>query len=237
MPPTNRSRPIFANNSHFTDRESLGISRLEYRERDCHSRMGSMGRGAANRDGGKSMKRFRVWGYSAALVAGLGGPVAAGDFLAPPPDRPSLAKKLFGPSGPKPAGPTVRSGAPTSQRPLTISAPISADVLADALRNEQDAYLRRVSVCTELRRVAMERADDALARQADELERQAAALYNARVASLGVSRVKAALPDPTPASVLSLEEPAGVRTAANRLVAPASPVPNSSTAGIREVKP
>ena len=36
-----------------------------------------------------------------------------------------------------------------------------------------------------------------MVRQADELERQFGALYNARVAALGVSRTKAPLPEPT----------------------------------------
>jgi len=177
------------------------------------------------------MNRFRVWGLSAALAAGLGGPAAAGD--PPAPGEPTtLAQKLFGPKQPKPAP-------ATPQRPPTITAPLSPAVLAEALRAEQDAYLRRVSVCTELRRVAAERGDEALVRQADDVERQAAALYNARVAALGVSRVKSPLPDPSaapPDGMPPAPDPIA-RSAASRLVAPAAPVPGTTTAQVREVKP
>lgn len=187
------------------------------------------------------MNRFRVWGLSAALAVGAGvgisGPVAAAEPL-PPAEKPSLIKKLFG-STPKKPGPTV-----TPQRPVTISAPLPPDQLAEALRAEQDAYLRRVSVCTELRRIAIERGDEALARQADELERQSGALYNARVAALGVSKTKSPLPEPTVASrrsVLDLDtmpgDPTSTKMAANKLVAPAAPVPGTTTAQVREVKP
>src|SRR5262245_18684121 len=102
----------------------------------------------------------------------------------PPATKSTLFKKLFGPSDPKPNGPTVRQPG----RPLTVSGPLPSDQLAEALRAEQDAYLRRVSVCTELRRIAVEQGDDITVRQADELERQFGALYSARVAALGVTR-------------------------------------------------
>ena len=175
------------------------------------------------------MNRFRVWGLSAVLVAGLRVPVSAADPDATP-EQTTLMKKLFGPRPPKPAGPTARSGSVTPQRPPTVTAPLAPEVLADALRAEQDAYLRRVSVCTELRRVAGERGDEPLARQADELERQSAALYNARVAALGVTRVKSPLPE-------SMSPDTVARASANRLTAPAAPVPNTTTAQVREVKP
>lgn len=177
------------------------------------------------------MNRLRLWALSAAVTAGVGGSAVAGP-PAPPPEKMTLAKKLFGPPAPKPPGPTVRSGTPT------VTAPLPASELADALRAEQDAYLRRVSVCTELRRVAMERGDDSLARQADELERQAAALYNARVAGLGVSRVKAPLPDPsTGPALVKFDRPSSPEAAARRLTAPTAPVPATDTAQVREVKP
>ena len=176
------------------------------------------------------MPRLRVWGLSAALVVG-----AAGSATAQPAGRPvqqtTLVNKLsgmFGPKKPKPDAPAV---------PSTITAPLSPEVKADALRAEQDAYLRRVSVCTELRRVALERGDVALARQADELERQAASLYNVRVAGLGVSRVKAPLPESNAA--FAELSPAANQTAtakAQRLTAPSAPVPGS-TAAVREVQP
>jgi hypothetical protein len=166
------------------------------------------------------------------MAAGIGGPAAAAPPPVAPPEKTTLLKKLFGPPTPRPPGPTMRSGPPT------ISAPLPPSVLADALRAEQDAYLRRVSVCTELRRVAIERGDDILARQADELERQAAALYNARVAGLGVARVKAPLPEPAGGTGLaSLQMPSSPEAAAGQLSAPSAPVPGTTTAQVREVKP
>ena len=182
------------------------------------------------------MNRFRVFGLSAALAAAWGSSAFAAD---PPPENSTLMKKLFGPSTPKPAGPTVRSGTPP--RPVTIAGPLPAEQLAEALRAEQDAYLRRVSVCTELRRIAVERGDDGMVRQADEFERQFGALYSARVAALGVSRSKAPLPEPTVASRGSSDatqtDTSTVRLAANRLTAPAAPIPGTTTAQARDVLP
>lgn len=146
----------------------------------------------------------------------------------PPATKSTLFKKLFGPSDPKPNGPTVRPPG----RPLAVSVPLPADQLAEALRAEQDAYLRRVSVCTELRRIAVQQGDDMTVRQADELERQFGALYSARVAALGVTRAKAPLPEPT-----STGEAIAVRAAANRLLAPSAPVAGTTTAQVREVLP
>jgi hypothetical protein len=70
--------------------------------------------------------------------------------------------------------------------PPVVFAPLAADVLAEAVRAEQDAYVRRLDVCTKLRKAAAEKADDKLAALADDLERQATALYQARVGKLGV---------------------------------------------------
>lgn len=170
------------------------------------------------------MYRYRVWGLTAALAIGFGGPAMAAD---PPAEQPSMIQKLFG-QKPKDAGPTA-----ARQRPMTITAPLPPEVVKEALRAEQEAYLRRVSVCTELRRIAVERGDDALIRQADDLERQSGAIYNARVAVLGVTRTKAPMPEPS----LAARESSPSRVAANKLTAPALPVPGTTTAQIREVQP
>src|SRR5207302_232620 len=61
------------------------------------------------------------------------------------------------------------------------------EVVAEALRAEMDAYARRLDVCTRLRQIAVETGDDKLLQQTDELEKQAAAIYKARVTRLGVS--------------------------------------------------
>jgi hypothetical protein len=182
------------------------------------------------------MKRFHVLLMTVALAATWHSQASAAE---PPPERTTLVQKLFGPSKPKPSGPTDR----IPQRPFTISAPLPPDQLAEALRAEQDAYLRRVSVCTELRRIAMEKHDDVMVHQADELERQTGALYNARVAALGVSRTKAPLPEPSVArrgasdDYPLLANTNLARNAARQLEAPPSPVPGTTTAQAREVKP
>lgn len=180
------------------------------------------------------MKRFRVWGLSAALVV-AGGAVARAESPPPSPspqaEPGTLMGKLFGPKKPKQAGPTVRTG------PVTVAAPLKPEVVADALRSEQDAWLRRISVCTELRRVALERGDDALARQADELERQATALYNARVAGLGAPKPKVPPSDIGVNSLMTLDAPGSPSARAKKLLAPAAPVPGTATADVREVKP
>lgn len=176
------------------------------------------------------MNRCRAAGVVAAIAVGWASPASAAN---PPPEQTTLIKKLFGPSTPKPAGPTVRSGPVTPKRPITVSGSLPPKVLADALQAEQEAYLRRVSVCTELRRVALERGDEALLRQADELERQFGTLYNSRVAALGVARTKAPLPEPT---ARSFENSTDVTLAAKQLVPPAAPVPGTTTAAAR-IKP
>jgi hypothetical protein len=190
------------------------------------------------------MRRFRVWGVAAALAVGASAPPA---FSADPPaattDSRPWYKKMFT-SAPKPAGPTVRSGsvvAAPPDRPPT-SAALSGDAVAAALRAESDAYLRRMDVCLKLRQAALDRNDDSLMRQVDELERQAKALYEQRAGALGVSKsVRAPLP---PAGTgfaasfdLAPEKPTDPKAAAARLVAPAAPVPASGTAELREVKP
>jgi hypothetical protein len=177
------------------------------------------------------MKRIHVLGLAIALAAACESQVSA---VEPVPEHTTLAAKLFGPSKPKPVGPAVR----TPQRPLTINTPLPPDQLAEALGAEQEAFLRRVSVCTELRRVAVNRHDDAMVRQVDELERQFGALYNARVAALGVTRAKAPLPEPSVAGrdPIDADSP-NAKVVAQRFEAPARPVPGTTTAQVREVKP
>jgi hypothetical protein len=175
------------------------------------------------------MKQFRVWGLSAALAAGLGSQAVAADPNMQP-DQTTLIQKLFAPRPPKPTGPTVPPA------PLTITAPLSPEVLAKAVQAEEIAYLRRVGVCDELRRVAFEKGDSALSRQADELERKADIIFKARIAALGVPASRPSLSDSI--RITRLEEPLPPQAAASRLTAPVSPVPVQSTAEVvREVKP
>jgi hypothetical protein len=177
------------------------------------------------------MNRLRVWGLSAALVAGAGGLAIAGDPNMGP-DQTTLVQKISNMFAPKPSKPLGPSG---QASPPTITAPLTHEVLAKCLQAEDMALLRRLDVCDALRRVADEKGDPALNRQADEFERQARSVYDARVTALGVPKYKRPVPEST--NVVALEEPAPPKVAANRLTAPASPTPVETTAEIREVKP
>lgn len=188
------------------------------------------------------MSRLRAWVIAAALggAAVTAAPVRAAD--APADTRPWY-KKMFV-SAPKPAGPAVRTGPVMPAR----SAPLPPDAVRAAVKAEADALLRRMEVCDKLRQAAFDKNDDALMRQVDELERQAKAVYEARVAALGVSKsAKAPLPATPSESATALdlapEKSLDPKVTAAKLVAPAAPVPVSGTAAlapeapVREVKP
>jgi hypothetical protein len=162
------------------------------------------------------MNRFRAWGLSAALAAAAGGPAAAADPPPAPPQPTTLFDKLFPPAEKAKPGPTA------ARRVPTVTAPLPPEVVAAALRAEQDAWDRRMAVCLKLRQAAIEADDDALLRQVDELERQAAALYAARTAVLGVPRAKAPLPE---AAAAALDRQLGTGVAVTPLSAPAAPTP------------
>lgn len=158
------------------------------------------------------MIRYRAWGLAAALAAA--GPAAVAADPPPPPRQTTLFDKLFGESKPKPG--------PTARRLPTVTAPLPAEVVASALRAEQDAWDRRMAVCLRLREAALAANDDALMRQVDELEREAAALYAARTAALGVPKAKG-VSAAEAASVL--DRHLGTGAAVTPLSAPAAPVP------------
>lgn len=111
-----------------------------------------------------------------ALAAGAGAS-AAGLVAADPPAKPWYAVFSSGEAKKETAAPPAR--------PIPVG-PLSPEILADSLKAEQDAYLRRLDVCTKLRTVAVETNDEKLTAEADRLEQQATALYYQRVARLGV---------------------------------------------------
>jgi hypothetical protein len=123
------------------------------------------------------------------------------------------------------AAPTFDARAP--KKPPVIITPPSGEVLAEAVKAEMDAYVRRLDVCTRLRQIALQANDDALATQADELERQASALYQQRVARLGLKGDA-----PPRAAEQSLDRKLGSGAAVDPLkVAPPQPVDRTITAG------
>jgi hypothetical protein len=147
----------------------------------------------------------RFWGAALALTAAAG-VTAAADAKDMKPDK-SLAK------------------------PPVLVEPLPPDVLAEAVRAEQDAYIRRLDVCTRLKQVAAEKNDDKLALKAADLERAATTLYEQRVAKLGVK------PSGRPAPLAELDKKLGSGAAVNPLtVAPPKPA-SASLAELREVKP
>jgi hypothetical protein len=186
---------------------------------------------------GEAMSRFRAWGVAAALAAGAAAPAAAAD----PPAKTDTTdsrpwyKRMFS-GAPKPPGPAARSG------PVAPTPTLPPDVVADAVKAEYVAWERRMSVCLKLREAAIARNDEALMRQVDELERQANAIYQQRVAALGVPKYKAPLPPTSGTGFaasfdLAPEKPSDPKAAAARLVAPTAPVPVETAEVVREVKP
>ena len=91
-------------------------------------------------------------------------------------------------------GPDTGKPAPAPGRPAPSVGPLAPEVMIGALQAEQDAYARRLEVCSELRRVAASTKDDRLANKADELERLAEQTYNLRIAKLGVKSQHRAAP-------------------------------------------
>lgn len=73
-----------------------------------------------------------------------------------------------------------------SVKPPVVVAPLTADVVADSVRAEQDAVLRRLDVCDRLRKLGETTGNTSLIQQAEDLEKQVTAVYSARVARLGV---------------------------------------------------
>lgn len=104
--------------------------------------------------------------------------------------------------GPK-SDDTSAEKAKTPLRPPIIIAPLAADVLADAVKDEQNACTRRLDVCAKLRELAVAKNDEALLARIDELEKQSVEICQARVARMGI-RGSASRP-PRDAAVPSLD--------------------------------
>jgi hypothetical protein len=169
------------------------------------------------------MKPLRAIGLSVAVLAGTGVPaVKSADLPAatkPAATTSSWFKRVFGNT----KDTSARGVAPAATAPLT------AEAMAQAIEAEQKAWQRRMDVCTELRRVALEKNDETLLRQIDELEQQAITLYNQRTNALGVKKMTA------PAASAVLDHKLGTGAATNPLTAGDFPMPvdNTRTAQMR----
>lgn len=115
-------------------------------------------------------------------VASASSAVRAAD---PPASKPAEARSLASRLNPF-GGADTGKPAPAPGRPAPSVGPLAPDVMIQSLQAEQDAYARRLDICTELRRVAVSTKDDKLGVKADELERLAEQTYNQRIAKLGV---------------------------------------------------
>lgn len=176
------------------------------------------------------MNRVRAW-VAAAAVAATGSAIAADP---PAESKPWLNRVFAGksaeakPAEPKPAD-TPAKPAPTPARPPVILAPLAPEVLAEAVRAEEQACTRRLDVCAKLRQLAADKNDDKLLRQIDELEKQAIELCQGRVARMGV---RAATGRVSARAVLDQE--LGTGAAVNPLaVAPPTPAAKTPTADAR----
>jgi hypothetical protein len=165
------------------------------------------------------MHRRAAWGLCAALAAGAVAPVVAADPAPSSESKPWYARLIGGES----KKPEEKTFGDTAARPAVVYGPMDPATLTEALKAEQSAYQRRLDVCLKLRQIAARTNDDQLAEQADDLERQATALYHARTAKLGVKAALRSAPEPA----------ADVKPAAAVTVAP--PTPASATDQFREV--
>jgi hypothetical protein len=181
------------------------------------------------------MHRFLARGL-VALSAGLGTAAVAAD--PPAPDRPPAESRSFL-SRLNPFGGSDARPAPGPR--LQPVGPLSAERMVLVLQAEKDAYTRRLDVCLRLRELALERKDEKLEAAVSELEKQATATYQARVARLGVQS-GGPLPALPPASADALDRTLGSGVAVNPLTAgkKAGEADKTATAKLnqfKEVKP
>lgn len=182
------------------------------------------------------MHRFLARGL-VALSAGIGTAAVAAD--PPTPDKPPTeSRSFFARLNPFGGGDAARPAPGPRLQPV---GPLSAERMVVALQAEKDAYTRRLDVCLRLKEIALERKDEKLEAAVCELEKQAYATYQARVARLGVQS-GGPLPALPPASADALDRTLGTGVAVNPLTAgrKAGEADKSATARLnqfKEVKP
>ncbi len=149
------------------------------------------------------MRRFPLLILAAVLMAGVLLPSTAhaqGSWLGKPAPQTTVWdacmdwwKELFGmkPTPRKPdcctAEAPPNNAGPNRPGP-TKPTPNSADVVAQDRANAEAALMRRIDVCDRLRNAALEKGDEALMRQADEMNDRAWAAYRGRMDTLGTGR-------------------------------------------------
>lgn len=138
------------------------------------------------------MRRGRNKCFQVTLLLGVG--LAAPALAADPPDdgdaRPGLNfhwaswMQDSNRPAPKKRTPPPKSREPAAPKPAVVPRTSAADRASAEREREVRDFLRRVAVCDKLHWVAQETHDEALDRQADQLERRAWAIYNQRTARL-----------------------------------------------------
>lgn len=162
------------------------------------------------------MHRFLARGL-VALSAGIGTAAVAAD--PPAPDRPPAeSRSFFARLNPFGGGDDAPRPAPGPRERLQPVGPLSTERMVVVLQAEKDAYTRRLDVCLRLKEIALERKDEKLEAAVSELEKQAYATYQARVARLGVPS-GGPLPALPPASADVLDRTLGSGVAVNPLTA------------------
>lgn len=150
------------------------------------------------------MRKLRVYGFGAAIIMGLsfnplliaGEPTAGESLLTPRrTDGGSLLSSWFASkdkTADKEKKPAVKAGkdakAGDSAEASAAMKPNPVEDAAHHRAREQETLLRRLAVCDQLRTVAARKQDDALMRQADELDERVWENYTRRIAHLPVGK-------------------------------------------------
>jgi len=142
-------------------------------------------------------------GFALLLGIGLAAPLLAAD---PPDDaEPSTGLNFHwaswmqdtGRPVPKKKAPATKSKDTAAAKPAAAKVANVVDRVTTEREREVKAYLRRVTVCDELRRVALETHDEVLERKVDFLEQRAKAVYEQRTAHLPGHNVDVAADEQT----------------------------------------
>lgn len=148
------------------------------------------------------MRRFMCWQFLAVLAAGVAWSSCgqAGEYLGRQPPR-SLGdvvgdwwSGLVHPTRPIPTQPLPQQQPPPQQQQQQQASGVAAqaprnvamvDQAALIQKQEQQALLRRLATCDKFMQVALENRNEALQRQAEEMNDRAWRIYRDRMASLG----------------------------------------------------
>ena len=131
------------------------------------------------------MNRIGAWGLAVAVgIAGAGALPAAEPTSGPKvADAKPWYQRLTG------GGADAKKDEPAGKvaaRPSIIIAPLTPEVISEAVKAEETACTRRLDACTKLRQFAIDKNDEKLLSQIDDLERQAIEMCQQRVARMGV---------------------------------------------------